>query len=177
MASRAPLPELFAAQFAKRLRDHDPDIPRHSAGSKERLAGQHSSIDDVVLHAQQRLGASNVTVRNIVTSLRLISDIDWADIFESVSLVDARLRAASGFAAMDFPTRDLYRGAIEELARGSALSEIDIAEEALRCARTATTEASDPAEAERLADPGYYLIAEGRRLLERQIEFGRPHVC
>ena len=53
--------------------------------------------------------------------MRLISDVDWAELFESVSLVDARLRAASAFAAMDFPTRNLYRSAIEQLARGSSL--------------------------------------------------------
>ena len=128
----APLPELFAAQFAKRLRDYDSASTPTLAWLEERLAGQDSSIDDVVLHAQQRLGASNVTVRNIVTSLRLISDIDWADLFESVSLVDARLREASHFAEMDFSTRNLYRGAVEELARGSTLTEIEIAEAALQ---------------------------------------------
>ena len=61
----------------------------------------------------------NVTVRNVITSMRLMSAVDWAEFFESVSLVDAALRADSDFAAMDFPTRDRYRHAIEELARGS----------------------------------------------------------
>ena len=88
-----------------------------------------------VQHAQQRQGASNVTVRNIITSMRLISDIDWAELFESVSLVDERLRAASNFAAMDFPTRNLYRSAIEQLARGSACSELEIADHALEASR------------------------------------------
>jgi len=172
--ANAPLPELFAAQFAKRLRDHDPSKTPTFGWLEERLNVQHVSIDDVVQHAQQRQGASNVTVRNIITSMRRISDIDWADLFETVSLVDARLRASSGFAAMDFKTRDSYRGAIEELARGSGLSELDIAEEALRCARTAATDASDPAEAERFGDPGYFLIAEGRRTLEQATGFRAP---
>ena len=61
----------------------------------------------------------NVTVRNVITSMRMISAVDWAEFFESVSLVDAALRADSDFAEMDFPTRDRYRHAIEELARGS----------------------------------------------------------
>src|SRR3546814_18323068 len=60
---------------------------------------QDVTIGDVVQHAQQRQGASNLTVRNIITSMRLISDIDWADLVESVSLVDHRLRAGSNFAA------------------------------------------------------------------------------
>ena len=86
---------------------------------------------------QLRQGASNVTVRNIVTSMRLASDIEWADLFESVSLVDARFRARSGFADMDFATRNLYRSAIEQLSRGSDASELEIAERALDAAEAA----------------------------------------
>ena len=170
----APLPELFAAQFAKRLRDHDSADTPTLAWLEERLAGQHSSVEDVVLHAQQRLGASNVTVRNIVTSLRLISDIDWADVFESVSLVDARFREASPFDEMDFSTRDLYRGAVEELARGSTLTEIEVAETALMLSAEAAPAPSENADAERFTDPGYYLLSEGRHILERRIAFRAP---
>jgi cyclic beta-1,2-glucan synthetase len=69
--------------------------------------------------------------------MRLISDVDWADFVESVSLVDARLRAGSAFAAMDFPSRNLYRTAIEELARGSGMDEIAVADRAIEAARSA----------------------------------------
>ena len=85
----------------------------------ERLAAQGTTADDIVHEEQQRQGAANVTIRNVITSMRLMSAIDWRELFESVSLVDAMLRAESNFAALDFPTRDLYRRAIEELARGS----------------------------------------------------------
>ena len=51
----------------------------------------------------------NVTVRNVITSMRLISAFDWAEFFESVSLVDAILWTDTGFAAPDFATRDRYR--------------------------------------------------------------------
>ena len=62
----------------------------------------------------QRQVGTNVTVRNIITSMRLVSALDWAKIFESSSLVDAALRSESAFAEMDFPTRNRYRHAIEE---------------------------------------------------------------
>jgi cyclic beta-1,2-glucan synthetase len=97
----------------------------------------------------------------------LISDIDWADLFESVSLVDARLRTGSGFAAMDFPSRNLYRSAIEQLARGSDLTELEIADRAL-----AACDAAAPGA--RTADPGWHLIAGGRRGFEREIGFRPP---
>ena len=79
----------------------------------------------------------NVTVRNVITSMRLVSMINWAEIFESVSQVDAILREGSDFAAMDFPTRDLYRRAIEEIARQSGLNEVDVAQHALAAAKNA----------------------------------------
>ena len=37
----------------------------------------------------------NVTVRNVITSMRLISWFDWAEFVESVSLVDEVLRGAA----------------------------------------------------------------------------------
>jgi cyclic beta-1,2-glucan synthetase len=176
IASRpvAPLSELFAAQLAKRLRDQDPRITPTLGWLEERLGLQGASIEEAVLHAQQRQGASNVTVRNVITSMRLISDIDWTELFESVSLVDERLRAGSTYAAMDFPTRNLYRSAIEQLARGSPRSELEIADLALEAARAASPGASDAAQAERVGDPGYHLIAEGRRAFERAIGFLPP---
>jgi len=76
----------------------------------------------------------NVTVGNVITSMRLISALDWAEIFESISLVDAELRAGSLFAEMDFPTRDRDRHAIEDLARGSRRTELDVARRAMAAA-------------------------------------------
>ena len=171
-----PLSEPFAGQLAKRLRDLDPTTTPALGWLEERLERQGGSIEEMVQHVQRRQGASNVTVRNIITSMRLMANVDWAELVESVSLVDQRLCAASAFATMDFPTRDIYRGAIEELSRGSSRSELDIADEALRAAHAAAAaaQASDPAEADRVGDPGYHLIAAGRRALERAIGFRAP---
>ena len=169
-----PLSELFAAQLAKQLRDQDPKTTPALGWLEERLALQGVSIDEVVQHAQQRQVASNVTVRNVITSMRLISDIDWAELFESVSLVDERLRAGSAFAAMDFPTRNLYRSAIEQLARGSETTELAIAGLALEAAQMAVSCTVNAADTERASDPGYHLIAEGRPALEQAIGFRSP---
>jgi len=187
IAARAstPLSEQFAAQLARRLRDQDPRTMPALGWLEARLRRQGTSVDEVVLHAQQRQGASNVTVRNIITSMRLMSDIDWAEWFESVSLVDARLRACSTFAGMDFPTRNLYRSAIEQLARGSACPELKIAELALGAAPgpTGTVEANEANEADQAdkahvsghgCDPGYHLVGPGRQALEHAIGFRAP---
>lgn len=166
-----PLAEPFAAQLAKRLRDQDPKSTPALEWLEQRLHAQGLTIEDVVQRSQLRQGASNVSIRNVITSMRLISDIDWTVIFERVSLVDERLRIASAFADMDFSTRNLYRSAIEQLARGSLFSELDIAELALQSASQKALDASDDTEAKRLADPGYYLIDQGRRSFEQSIKF------
>lgn len=173
LRSQKPLDEVFAAQLVKRLRDLDPRTTPALGWLETRLAAQGASVDSVVQHAQLRLGASNVSIRNVITSMRLISDIDWAELFESVSLVDDRLRAHSHFAEMDFPTRNLYRSAIEQLARGSTASELEIAGQVIAAAASAAGLTSDAA-AVPAEDPGYHLIGDGRRAFEQAIAFHPP---
>ena len=55
----------------------------------ERLAIQDTTTDAVVRDVHRQQGAANVSVRNIITSLRLISEVDWKELFERLSLVDA----------------------------------------------------------------------------------------
>jgi cyclic beta-1,2-glucan synthetase len=171
--SRGPLSEVFAAQLSKRLRDKDPRETPALAWLQERLSAQGTSIDAVVEQAQQRQGASNVSVRNVITSMRLMSDIDWADWFESVSLPDERLRQFSAFGSMDFATRDLYRKEIEHLARRSAMTEIEVAQAALDAAAAAAADMGGE-DLERIGDPGYYLIGKGRGALETRIGYAPP---
>ena len=150
----APLSTTFAVQLLLRLRDQDPKVAPALAWLDQRLAAQGTTADAIVSDEHHRQGASNVTVRNVITSMRAISAVDWSEVFEDVSVVDAVLRRASDFAAMDFPSRDRYRAAIEELSRGSRLTELEVAQRAVRAASLATSA--------RERDPGYYLIAAGR---------------
>ena len=163
---QAPLPRTFAVQLVQRLRDQDPRVTPALQWLDERLAAQGTTAEEIVRHEHQRQGAMNVTVRNAITSVRMISAVDWAELFESVSLVDAALRAESDFAQMDFPTRDRYRSAIEELSRGSGRTELEVARCALQAAKTEGTA--------RERDPGYYLIAGGRRPFEASLAFRAP---
>ncbi|CAN5630088.1 glucoamylase family protein [soil metagenome] len=167
------LSDAFAAQLAKRLRGRDPETTPALGWLEARLDAQGSSIETVVHRAQERQGASNVTVRNVITGMRLISDVDWADFVENVSLVDARLRAGSDFAAMDLPSRNLYRTAIEELARGSGMDEIEIADRAITAATSKVTGPDSGPDGDRASDPGWHLIGGGRPCFEQTVGF-RP---
>ena len=167
---QAPWSTAFAVELAQRLRDHDPNITPALRWLNDRLDAEGTTTDQIVREEVQRQSATDVTVRNVITSMRLVSMINWAEFFESVSPVDAVLRGASDFGAMDFPTRDLYRRAIEELARESGRDEVEVAERAIAAAqaRDGSTAEKDPA-ARRESDPGYYLIAEGRHAFEKEL--------
>jgi cyclic beta-1,2-glucan synthetase len=164
------LTDAFAVQLSHRLRGHDPDSDPALAWLDERLLAQGTTLEIVVHDELARQGAYNATIRNIINSLRLVAGIDWTETFERVSLVDAVLADQGRFAAMDFPTRNLYRTAIERLARGSRHSELDIAHSAVAMAAASGTPD------DRLGDPGYYLLAAGRALLESRISY-RPKLA
>jgi cyclic beta-1,2-glucan synthetase len=172
---RMPWSTAFAVQLAQRLRDHDPNATPALRWLHERLETEGITIDHIVRAEVQQQSAVNVTVRNVITSMRLLSMINWAEFFESVSPVDAVMRTGSDFAAMDFPTRDLYRRAIEEIARGSSRDEVEVAERAIEVARRAGDLVTDHAtNTGRESDPGYYLISNGRRAFERELRCRVP---
>jgi cyclic beta-1,2-glucan synthetase len=167
---RRQLAPAFVVELMQQLRNHDPSTTPGLARVQQRLAAQGTTPEQITLQEHQREAATTVTVRNIITSMRLIAALDWTDFFESVSLVDQALRDESDFASMDFASRDDYRHAIEALARGSKREELEVTNAALVHARAARQEpGADP----RRGDPGYYLVGNGRRAFERDIDF-RP---
>jgi cyclic beta-1,2-glucan synthetase len=170
---RMPLPDAFAVELVHKLRDQDSKVTPVLAWLDEHLSAQGTTADTVVREEHQRQGSGTVTVRNIITSMRSISDVDWPELFERMSLVDSVLAAGGSFSAMDFPTRNLYRSAIEELARGSHRAEIEIAKRAVLAAEQATR-GHNAIDSERRCDPGYHLLTGGRHAFEKAIGFQSP---
>src|SRR5262245_22534601 len=104
-----------------------------------------------------------MTVRNIFTSLRLITDVDWSEWFERVSLVNQALSRYPLYVNMDFSTRNLYRSGVEELAKGSHITELEIAKLVIELTDSRPN----------LSEPGHFLIGRGRSDIEKRIGF-RP---
>jgi cyclic beta-1,2-glucan synthetase len=155
----------FAVQLLHRLRDHDPEATPALMWLEARLAAAGTTADAVVRDEHQRQGASSVTVRNVIMSMRSISAADWGDLFEAMSLVDLALRGDPGFTQSTFPTRERYRQAIEQLSRGSQHTELDIARRAMLACKAGTTP--------RERDCGYPLIGAGRKSFEKALGY-RP---
>jgi cyclic beta-1,2-glucan synthetase len=191
---KAPLASAFAVQLLQRLRDQSMSVAPSLDWLNETLSAQGTSPGEIVGQVHQAQAAANITVQNVITSMRWMSSISWPEFFEGVSLVDETLRTAPGFAAMDFATRDKYREAVEELSRGSDWSELDVARQAVELAgdarrerlrtstqagRQATPDAADATAASpdvpehREEDPGYYVVSGGRWAFEAQLAY-RP---
>jgi len=171
----APWSPAFAVQLTQRLRDRDPSVTPALRWLNDRLTAAGTNSDQIVRDEMQRQSAANVTVRNIITSMRLITSVDWPEFFESVSLVDRIMRSRSNFAKLDFPTRNLYRQAIETLAVHSGTDEIEVTQRATEAAsRSRRSAKASDARSARESDPGFYLIAEGRRNFEAELTCRTP---
>ena len=160
-----PLSIPFAVQLLQRMRDLDDDSSSKALQwLQSKLVEQAHTIETAVADEHHRQAAANVTVRNIVQSMRLIDDINWEAWFDEVSDVEKKLHRLSSYEDMDFKSRNLYRTAIEELARGSNQTEINIVERVI----------DNVSHAENTSiDAGHWLIGSGRSQLENEIGF-RP---
>jgi len=136
-------------------------------GVEAQLQTMGTSSDALIQNEYQLQGADDISVRNVINAMRLVSNADWADFVEHVGLVDRALRDNTNFGAMDFATRDRYRRAVERIARRAPLDEIAVASAAVDRARKAAGKMP------RESDSGFYLIGAGVRVFEQQIGY-RP---
>ncbi len=166
--TRLSLPTAGKVQLFQRLRDQDPAVTPALPWLEGVLAAEGTTTEETVRLEHQRQASMNVTVRNVITSMRLISWFDWAEFVESVSLVDATLRATSAFGEMDFTTRDRYRHAVEKFAHSSGRTEVEVARTAAAMAGAAPTTAL-PGVSAAPRDPGWFLISDGAPALERTL--------
>ena len=173
MAKRKSLGRAFVVQLTQRLREQDPAVLVVFEWLEKQLAKQGLSIEKIAHEEHHRQAAAQVTVGNIITSMRLLSTLDWKDFFETVSLIDPELAKdpAGVYSRMDFATRDRYRHVIERISKGAKKSEPEIARAALRMAEEARAAGEDISH----THVGYFLIADGVSRLEAEASY-RPRL-
>src|SRR5262249_36787438 len=76
------LPSAFAVQLVQRLREQDPEVVPALGRLEALFAAQGTTSEEIVRLEHHRQGAMNVTVRNVITSMRLMSNFDWKEFFE-----------------------------------------------------------------------------------------------
>jgi len=163
-ANPAPSP-YFALQLIDHLYDEEAAlIPVQSWLERT----YRKPLSELNVREQNRQTKNQISVGNAFTSLRQLAQLDWRQIFEDLNRVERLLRGdpAGVYSRMDFDTRDRYRRAVEELARGSGAPEDQVAQRAISLAAQAAAKA---AKDERWKHVGTYLIGEGRVELARLI--------
>ncbi len=159
----------FVAQISRRLREQDPLINPIVEWLENRVRKQGGTIEQIVQSEHQRQAATQITVGNIITSMRRLSTIDWKDFFESISLVDPILMQdpLNVYGALDFKTRDRYRDVVEKIAKRTKANELEVAEYTVKLAEQGVDERS--------SHVGYYLIDEGTAELKEHFNY-RPQI-
>src|SRR6185295_6779501 len=167
VGKRKQIGRAFVVQLMQRLREQDPAVLPALEWLDKQLRKLGLSIDGIVQEEHRRQASAQVTVGNIITSMRLLSTLDWRDFFETVSLIDPELAKdpAGVYSRMDFDTRDRYRHVIERVSKRTKKSELEIARTALRMAEAARDAGEDPAH----AHVGYFLVDEGLYRLEPEV--------
>ncbi|NJD02520.1 MAG: glycosyl transferase [Ruminiclostridium sp.] len=135
----------------------------------DRMLKEHNSSTDIETNLDHQMQASRqVSIGNTITGLKLVSDLDWADLFESLSQVESILRQdpAEIYKEMDFESRDYYRHEVEKLARAYNTSEINVAGKAVECAANALNAGISASTGKHV---GYYIIGKGRKELSDRL--------
>jgi len=170
--SSPPMVSSFVAELARRLQGQGPALALPLTWIEQRLSESGLTIEQMVQSESQQLAADQVSISNSIGSLRFLGAMDWREFVETMSVVEQTLREDPDgvYSTMDFATRDRYRHVVEKIAKGSRLSESEVAGKAIRLAREgAANKGSD----DRAAHVGFYLIDKGLPHLERMAQLRR----
>ena len=170
----------YIVQLLQRIREGGPRLTAVRGAIDAYLEEQQSSAEEVIRAEHQQQAAAQVSIGNVIGSLRFVATLDWSAYFEAVSLVDRALQQdpAAAYGRMDFLSRDRYRQAVEELAERNGDAQMRVALRAVESARQAAEHlaaesaagaAGSRASDDRAAHVGYHLVGRGRLGLESDI--------
>ncbi len=164
--------DCYAVHLLEGLHDHEAVHPSGVERFEKTLATSGDSSLEVRRREKQRQAANQVSIGNCVTSLRLLSALDWNKFFESVSHLEVALRQdpAGIYPQQDLATRDRYRQVVEELSMHSKTPELEVARILLEHAQTAIEGISTSPR----NHVGYFLIDAGRAELEAALGYRPP---
>ena len=159
--------QIFLATVSHRLKDCGPHATRVGDWLRRNLP------DPAAVWAQHSAdqAADNLSVGNVVSSLRAIDDADWPDIVARTSKLIRHMRASPLFEAEHPETRDATLHDIERMARRSGLSELAVAATLLRLMKAG--DEADRIEGDDMPTVAYHwLRGTGQPVLARALGIG-----
>ena len=179
----------FLTQMWQRM----PEYPLEAPGKLEQWTAGHCPNGLALIEESQiSQVAANLTISNIINSLRLIGQIEWTDLIEPVSRSLRVLKQLPGFAIDSEGTRQQITQAMEKIARDTGLPERSVAQavvlraqaaarlsngaapegaaadasiEALQAWQSSPTSPPPPTPQSAESTAAYYLIGPGRAAL------------
>ena len=133
------------------------------------LIQKSASTDTYISMDHHNQAVTQVSIGNVINSLRTLAGFDSTMLFEELSEVERILKLdPSGiYSQMDFNSRNYYRNKIIKLAAKNNTTEINIA-------RLSCDYAKEALEAEEAKSPenhvGYYLVGKGRKKLGQHFQ-------
>jgi len=151
----------FAVCLAEQLQEEENALAPAEHWMESKL---HASVPDLVKGEHAREAAERLSTANAFGGLRLLAHLEFAKIFEAVSVVEAELRSDPGaiYPASDFETRDECRRVLEHVARHSGAEEIEVARRAVALARCSNRQIP------------YFFLGPGIDELEREMRTSVP---
>lgn len=156
----------FVEYLIRRLRKQGKTLSTVISLLDQRLGLEGTSTREMTAGEHQAQAEMQVAIGNSITGLRLISELDWSELFEALSRVEQILRGdpAGIYPLMDFESRDYYRHEIEKISRALGIMETHVADQAVECAESGAGEGLSPQD-----HVGFYIAGKGRKLLLARI--------
>ena len=153
--------------FLTQLWQRIPDQPTDTSAMLVYWINLHCADGPTLIAESQTLQvSSNLTISNIINSLRLIGQVDWRELIEPVSSALQVLRQLPGFVLDSEGTRQQITQAMEKVARDSGQTELAVA----RAVVSRTHIFSKGSE----ATAAYHLIGPGHAALLESLTLHKP---
>jgi len=158
--SKPAMASSFVAEFTRRLTGQGPALALPLTWIDQQLSESSLTIEQLIQSENQKQASDQVSISNSIGSLRFLGAMDWRRFVETMSAVEQTLCEDPGgvYCKMDFITRDQYRHVVEKVAKGSQLSENEVARVAVRLAQEGEGRAGGD---DRAKHVGFYLIDKG----------------
>ena len=145
--------------FLTQLWQRVPDQPAESASPIIGWVAQHCP-DGLALIAESQTAqvSANLTISNIISSLRLIGQLEWTELIEPVSRSLRVLSQLPSFSTESEGTRQQITQAMEKIARDCEKSELDVAKAVVQSAQPSENQSTTNGQ----QTAAYHLIGPGR---------------
>ncbi len=147
--------------FLTQLWQRMPDQPSEASARLAQWTASHCPNGlSLIAESQTAQVSANLTISNIINSLRLIGQVEWIDLIEPVSRSLRALNQLPSFVMESEGTRQQITQSMEKIARDTGQSELAVAQAVVRQAQAARPPCAGGEDT-----AGYHLIGPGRTAL------------